>query len=344
MALRSWCLFPASGHTNTIQVSNEGSRRLCAVSRENANGRHASSRSSDTIALENEAAAIKLGEACHYPVTHYARKSLIACMVAGLLTSDCTHLDNFPPPLQHVFGLGAAQASLVQMPPVSLNNRYYLVRAGVSEFESIGVINTNPVTKTNMESGLSEIGRKQTVKAALQLREMGACDGSCWIWPSITQRAYQAAELIAYINNINRSRIVPEYSFLDARGLGAYEGKSLSYVSKVYELDAESPNLRPPPYTDGTPNESVADVLVRVTQLMSILETQYFAENIIIVAPDSDNLSVLQAALMGLDLRRHSSLAFGPGEVRYVDLDSRPVKRITRTSGLLKCENSSQCG
>jgi hypothetical protein len=29
------------------------------------------------------------------------------------------------------------------------------------------------------------------------------------------------------------SRIVPEYSFLDARGLGAYEGKSLSVLSKV---------------------------------------------------------------------------------------------------------------
>ncbi|MCO5606937.1 hypothetical protein L7F22_061128 [Adiantum nelumboides] len=141
-----------------------------------------------------------------------------------------------------------------------------------------------------------------------------------------------------------RSRIVPEYSFLDARGLGAYEGKSLSYFSKVYEVDAESPNLRPPPYTDGTPNESVADVFVRVTQLMSILETQYLGENIIIVAPDSDNLSVLQAALTGLDLRRHSSLAFIPGEVRYVDLDSIPIKRAVRSSGLLKCKNSSQCG
>lgn len=29
------------------------------------------------------------------------------------------------------------------------------------------------------------------------------------------------------------SYIVPEYSFLDARGLGAYEGKKLEYVSEV---------------------------------------------------------------------------------------------------------------
>lgn len=74
---------------------------------------------------------------------------------------------------------------------------------------------------------------------------------------------------------------------------------------QVYDIDALSSNLRPPPYSDGTPNESVADVFVRVTQLMSILETQYFNETIVIVAPDSDNLSVLEAGLTGLDLRRY---------------------------------------
>lgn len=70
-------------------------------------------------------------------------------------------------------------------------------------------------------------------------------------------------------------------------------------------IDAISANLRPPPFTDGTVNESVRDVFVRVTQLMSILETQYFNETIVIVAPDSDNLSVLEAGLTGLDLRRY---------------------------------------
>lgn len=82
--------------------------------------------------------------------------------------------------------------------------RYFLVRAGESEFETLGVINTNPVAKTSMDSGLSEKGKKQTVKAALALKEMGACDRNCWIWPSITQRAYQAAEVIAAVNGVNR--------------------------------------------------------------------------------------------------------------------------------------------
>lgn len=74
---------------------------------------------------------------------------------------------------------------------------------------------------------------------------------------------------------------------------------------QVYESDSLSPDNKPPPVDDGTPNESVADVFVRVTQLMSILETQYSGDTVIIVSPDSDNLSVLQAGLVGLDLRRY---------------------------------------
>ncbi|OIW00334.1 hypothetical protein TanjilG_27585 [Lupinus angustifolius] len=168
----------------------------------------------------------------------------------------------------------------------------------------MGVINTNPVAKTSVDNGLSERGKKQAIRAAFDLKEMGACDKSCWIWPAITQRAYQTAEIIAAVNAVPRSYIVPEYSFLDARGLGAYEGKNLDSVSEIYASDVISPNTKPPPIDDGTPNESVADVFVRVTQLMSILETQYSGDTVIIVSPDSDNLTILQAGLIGLDLRR----------------------------------------
>ena len=85
---------------------------------------------------------------------------------------------------------------------------YYLVRAGESTFETRGLINTNPVTKTSVDSGLSEEGKKQTIQAAKSIRTLGACDDSCWIWPSITQRAYQTAEIIAYVNNINRRSLL----------------------------------------------------------------------------------------------------------------------------------------
>ncbi|XP_010519560.1 PREDICTED: uncharacterized protein LOC104798977 [Tarenaya hassleriana] len=242
------------------------------------------------------------------------------------------------PPLS----LSADARGLFQMPPLRLSNRYYLVRAGESEYESLGIINTNPVAKTSVDSGLSEKGKKQTVRAALQLKAMGACDRNCWIWPSITQRAYQAAEIIAAFNGISRSYIVPEYSFLDARGLGAFEGKNLESISEVYAMDGISPRTKPPPVGDGTPNESVSDVFVRVTQLMSILETQYSGDTVVIVSPDSDNLSVLQAGVLGLDLRRHSELYMGPGEVRFLDTDSIPAYKQP-ASAVYKCTNPPNC-
>ncbi|XWS50974.1 hypothetical protein CRYUN_Cryun12cG0136700 [Craigia yunnanensis] len=215
----------------------------------------------------------------------------------------------------------ATARGLLQMPPPRLSNRqspsphdffffyiffsgYFLVRAGESEYDSLGIINTNPVAKTSVDSGLSEKGKKQTVRAALELKAMGACERNCWIWPSITQRAYQSAEIIAAVNGVSRSYMVPEYSFLDARGLGAYEGKKLKAISEVYESDSVSSTIKPPPIDDGTPNESAADVFVRVTQLMSILKTQYSEDTVIIVSPDSDNLTILQAGLVGFDLRR----------------------------------------
>ncbi|KAI3720959.1 hypothetical protein L2E82_31958 [Cichorium intybus] len=101
-------------------------------------------------------------------------------------------------------------AASSKCPSVRLTNR-----AGESEFESLGIINTNFVAKTSVDNGLSKIGKRQTIKAALRLKEMSACENSCWIWPSITQRAYQAAKTIAAVNEVNRSRIVPEYSFLE---------------------------------------------------------------------------------------------------------------------------------
>ncbi|XP_042045456.1 uncharacterized protein LOC121791650 [Salvia splendens] len=271
----------------------------------------------------------------HSQIISINRRNLLASL--SLTLAPFLTFDEFKNHSQYAHARG-----LFQMPPVRLVNRYYLVRAGESQYEGLGIINTNPVAKTSVDNGLSEKGIKQTVRAALELKSIGACESNCWIWPSITQRAYQAAEIIASINGISRSYIVPEYSFLDARGLGAYEGKKLDSVSEVYASDSLSPNIKPPPVSDGTPNESVQDVFVRVTQLMSILETQYSGNTVVIVSPDSDNLSVLQAGMVGLELRRHMDLAFGPGEVRLVDASCIPAYKQP-ASAVYKCFNPPNC-
>jgi broad specificity phosphatase PhoE len=71
-------------------------------------------------------------------------------------------------------------------------------------YEGQGLLRTNPVAKTSVDNGLSPAGLRQAARAALELRRLGACEDDCWIWPSITQRAYQAAEIIAAANSINR--------------------------------------------------------------------------------------------------------------------------------------------
>lgn len=65
-------------------------------------------------------------------------------------------------------------------------------------------------------------------------------------------------------------------------------------ILQVLEGDLLDAYWRPPKGYDGTPNESAADVLTRMRQLLSICETQYSGEDVVIVAPDSDTLSILQ--------------------------------------------------
>ena len=51
------------------------------------------------------------------------------------------------------------------------------------------------------------------------LQQADACpDGICWLWPSITARSYQTAEILASTPLLNTGyrRIVPEYSFVSA--------------------------------------------------------------------------------------------------------------------------------
>ncbi|ERN06640.1 hypothetical protein AMTR_s00058p00177480 [Amborella trichopoda] len=282
---------------------------------------------------------------------------LLVCLTCSSL------LFSSPEPLTLIYPFigfidNAEARGLFQMPPVRLNNRFFLVRAGESEMESKGIVCTNPVSKTSVDSGLSEEGKKQSVDPCCfcfegdgglrrQLLDMAINH------PKIIPGCRDHSLLTFGVLNFHEplldlsfsysfSHIVPEYSFLDARAFGAYEGRKLESLNEVYESDRISPRVRPPPVDNGTPNESVEDVFVRVTQLMSIIETQYSGDNIIIVSPDSDNLTVLQAGLIGLDLRRHRDLSFGPGEVRYVDPASVPAYKQP-PSAMYQCLKPPNC-
>ena len=87
--------------------------------------------------------------------------------------------------------------------------------------------------------------------------------------------------------------------------------------------EVEGANYRPPPAKDGTPSDSINDVLVRANQLVATMESMYSGENILIVAPDSEILSILTAALSDKDpdsaLPTHAKFFYTNGEFRRLD-------------------------
>ena len=227
------------------------------------------------------------------------------------------------------------------------------LRAGESYSDADGVVSTNPVNKQSRYAQLTSLGKRQVVKRVAPALERMLGTNPAWIWPSINSCSYQTAEILTSVLGLGQSRLVPEYSFLDPRGLGALDGQAMADIRPMLQQgDASSELWRPPRGVfcadarsdagpcamsmlrmlscqlscqrstrvqqlvagragyDGTPNESAQDVLVRVRQVISITETQYDEETIVFVAPDSTVLTVLQAALLGVDLRDHWALFY----------------------------------
>ena len=216
----------------------------------------------------------------------------------------------------------AVRADMLLFPlPAPLKNNIALVRAGESFADARHEVETNPVKKLRQDNALTSEGREQARRAAAEL--LKADFSPTFIRVSNTERAYETAAIIAREVGLGQNRIVPEFFFLDARGVGAYEGKDDRVWEEIHANDERlGVKYRPPATNDGTPSESVSDVLVRGNQLVSTIESMYSGENVLIVSPDSDNLSVLQAALSSEDpdetLLHHAQFAFKNGEVRFL--------------------------
>jgi broad specificity phosphatase PhoE len=216
----------------------------------------------------------------------------------------------------------AAAAGLILFPlRAALGNEYFFLRAGETvSLSRENVARTNPVEKTSVRlHSLTRRGVEQALEAAEVLDgEYGLGPGT-WIWASQNQSAQEAAHIIASRLRVRNEQVVPEFAFLDARGVGAMEGTSWKTTEAVLdEMDRRNPEERMSLGEDGTPNESAQDVFVRVRQLVAKLETQYSGEEILVVAPDSDTLSVLQAVLTNVPLQQHRDLRFAPGELRRI--------------------------
>lgn len=123
-----------------------------------------------------------------------------------------------------------------------------------------GEIQTNPAKKLRQDNALTPNGREQVIEAARKLTENDFIP--TYVWTSNTERAYETATILARTFQLGQNRIVPEFTFLDARAAGKYEGTSINNWEEIHSHDEKDGILyKPPPTTDGTPSDSVTDVL-----------------------------------------------------------------------------------
>jgi broad specificity phosphatase PhoE len=221
-----------------------------------------------------------------------------------------------------LLGPRAARANgLVLFPPESLQNRYFLLRAGETVAEAAGRVETNPIATLGPSSYLTNNGVAQVEEAAKALLVSGLDGGTgCWVYYNKASPSQQTAAVLQWTLGISNSNMIPDFAWLDPRGVGALEGRGLGLWSDLHSMDAGNPLYRPPPGEDGTLSESAADLLVRVRNLISILETSYQGADVVLVSPSSDVLSVLMAAAKGEDLRAHAKFALEPAQFAVLDL------------------------
>lgn len=214
---------------------------------------------------------------------------------------------------------------LVFFPPEQLNNRYFLLRAGETRAEASGRIEANPIATLGPTSYLTPTGVEQVKSAAKALEGAGLAGGAgCWVYYNKAAPSQQSALVLQRELGISTSNMVPDFAWLDPRGVGAFEGKGVSVLDDVRRMDATDPLQRPPPGDDGTPSESAGDLLVRTRNIVSIIETSYTGADVVLVSPSSDVLSVLRAAALGEDLREHTRFSLGQGEFAELKLRPRP--------------------
>ena len=103
---------------------------------------------------------------------------------------------------------------------------------------------------------------------------------------SLAAACIDAADVVGSELRVGRDRLVPEFNYLDPRAVGAWDfGSRNATEAAVWALDADEAGpdgtgARPPPNEDGTPAETLADQVVRLTNLLSVLETQYSGDTV----------------------------------------------------------------
>jgi broad specificity phosphatase PhoE len=227
----------------------------------------------------------------------------------------------------------AHAGGLLQFPisnAVPLKNKYHLMRAGMSELEYQGIYSTNPLFLTNRENQMHLRGQQQIKRATEKL--FPSSQLPTVIYHSLAANGMDTGDLIARELHLGRDRLLPEFTYLDQRGIGLWDSSDVSIVQPAMwaldELEAGSEGFggRPPANVDGTPNETLQDQFIRLRQFLSLQESRTSGETILIIFPDGTGPALLCCMIAGIPFNKVHILEMLPGELR---LDVTPTSITT---------------
>ena len=189
-----------------------------------------------------------------------------------------------------------------------LHNRYFVQRHGQSHANKSNIILSHPKHGKYKEFGLTNLGRMQVKKAAMEAQFL---DSATVIYSSYFSRASETAKITQEV--LNASSV--HYSkHLRERYFGKWERTNLKNYHKVWKEDFK--NSAHKIYEV----ESVEEVLNRVTKLILKLDNKYRNRKILLVA-HGDVIEILEIGFRKINAsRRHELKPIKVAEIRELKL------------------------
>jgi len=201
-----------------------------------------------------------------------------------------------------------------------LKNTYHFLRAGVSELEAEGIYSTNPLFLTNRDNALSPKGY-DCLKSAAEVLKKTSLQPTV-VYHSLAANGMDTGDYLAREFRLGRDRLLPEFTYLDQRGIGLWDSSDEAVVRPaVWAMDEAEAGIegfegRPPPNTDGTPNDTLHDQFTRLRQFLSLQESRTSGETILVIFPDGTGPALLSCMIAGIPFNDVHALEFRSGELR----------------------------
>jgi hypothetical protein len=127
-------------------------------------------------------------------------------------------------------------------------------------------------------------GEKLVLQALAKIRREAPDLSPTVAYHSLAANGMDTADLIARQTRLGREKLLPEFTYLDQRGVGLWDSGDQQIVRPaVWALDVMEGGPmgmggRPPANDDGTPNETLHDQFIRLRQFLSLQESRTAGE------------------------------------------------------------------